>query len=103
MSEHTYESQYCKLTFNSILVPDFSKDEIGLNRLKEEFENIKALIAENDLKIKLEIAKKIYYNEINIDVFWGKLKEETKSFSNFSGLLFSIIKARLFEEGISLR
>ena len=103
LSEHTYESQYGKLTFNSILVPDFSKDEIGLNRLKEEFENIKTFIADNDLKKKLEIAKKIYYNDINIDVFWGKLKKEKKSFSNFSGFLFSVIKARLFEEGISLR
>lgn len=43
LSECTFESEYGKLTLSPVFVPDFSSDEKGEIRLKEEFENLSHL------------------------------------------------------------
>ena len=103
LPECTFESKYGKLTMKSVVVPDFSNDEKGLNRLKEEFDNIKSFMSETDLEKKGEIAKKIFCNDVVFGCFWGRIKNCTKGFSDFSGLLWNAVRARLFEKGVSLR
>ena len=55
----TFESEYGKLKFNAVFVPDFSKDKIELELLTRHFDDIKAFIKEKDLLKKSEIAKQI--------------------------------------------
>ena len=45
LSECTFESEYGKLKFNAIIVPDFSKDEIELKMLTENLDKIKAFLS----------------------------------------------------------
>ena len=45
LSECTFESEYGKLKFNAIVVPDFSKDEIELKMLTENLDKIKAFLS----------------------------------------------------------
>ena len=53
LSECTFESEYGKLTLEHVIVPDFSTDEKGGVRLKEEFDNLKSFIIETKLQGKL--------------------------------------------------
>ena len=59
LPECTFESEYGKLKLSAIVVPDFSKDKIQLDKLTEQFDKIKAFIKEEDLLKKSEIIESI--------------------------------------------
>lgn len=99
LPESTFESEYGKLTLRSVVVPDFSSDEIGAVCLKKEFDNLKSFIKEKDLSKKGDIADKIYKNDFHERIFTSQISE---IFSEFVGLLKASILARLFETGYSL-
>ena len=56
------ESEYGKLTFNAVVVPDFSKDEIELELLTKDFDDIKTFMKEDDLPKKSDIPTQVYEN-----------------------------------------
>ena len=103
LSECTFESEYGKLTLSPVFVPDFSSDEKGAIRLKEEFENLKSFIAEKEFPRKGDIANLIYKNEFSWVDSDGQQKDSnyysrsSEVFSEFILLLKASIKARLFE------
>ena len=99
LSQCTFESEYGKLTLAPVFVPDFSSDEIGTVRLKEEFENLKMFIAEKDLPKKGDIAKLIYENEFSLLI---EVSGSSEAFTEFILLLKASIEARLFEIGHSI-
>lgn len=106
LSECTFESEYGKLTLGNQIVPDFSEDEKGGVRLKEEFDNLKSFIEEKDLSRKLDIAKLIHANEFSCVDSSGNLiisnyaSRSSSIFSEFIGVLLANIRARAFELGI---
>ena len=108
LSECTFESEYGKLTLSPVVVPDFSSDEKGAIRLKEEFENLKLFIAEKEFSRKEDIAKIIYENEFSCVDQDGQPKDSnyfsrsSEAFSDFILLLKASIGARLFEIGHSI-
>jgi len=107
LSECTFESEYGKLTLGPVLVPDFSSDEKGAVRLKEEFENLKLFIAEKDFPRKGDIVKLIYKNEFSLLIPDGKLEDSdfsrsSEAFTEFTLILKASIEARLFEIGHSI-
>ena len=59
MPECTFESEYGKLKFKAVVIPDFSNDKIELELLTRQFDDIKAFIKEKDLLKKSSIAKQI--------------------------------------------
>jgi len=95
LSECTFESEYGKLTLGRVVVPDFSSDEKGSVRLKEEFSNLKAFIGEKDLSRKLGIAERFRENE-----FYAS--RSSRIFSKFACTLIASTRARAFEFGIDL-
>ena len=99
LSECTFESEYGKLTLSPVFVPDFSSDEKGSVRLKEEFENLKLFIAEKDLPKKGDIVNLIYENEFSLLIDFSRSSE---AFTEFISLLKASIEARLFEIGHSI-
>ena len=62
LPEYTFESEYGKLKFNAVVVPDFSKNKMELELLTKQFDDIKALMKEDDLLKKSEIATQISEN-----------------------------------------
>ena len=62
LTECTFESEYGKLKFNAVVVPDFSKNKMELELLTKQFDDIKALMKEDDLLKKSEIATQISEN-----------------------------------------
>ena len=60
LPECTFESEYGKLKFKSVFIPDFSKDEIELELLTRQFGDIKAFMEENDFLKKSEIAVRLF-------------------------------------------
>lgn len=108
LPECTFESEYGKLTLGSVIVPDFSSDEKGSVRLKEEFDNLKSFIKEKDLSRKGDIADQIFENEfsgVNQDgelIVSNSASRSSETFSEFINFLKASIRARLFEVGVSL-
>ena len=101
LPECTFESKYGKLTMKSIVVPDFSNDEKGLHRLKEEFDNIKSFITEKDLNKKGEIACLLWDNEFSTTdgVTSPKCIYGSQIFSSFIGQLWARGIVELLENG----
>ena len=105
LPECTFESEYGKLKFNSVVVPDFSKDKIELELLTKQFDDIKAFMKEKDLLKKSEIAKQISKNVCShaseliskgITQYWWNEK------CDFRNILRANVSFRLFEEGTCL-
>lgn len=61
LPECSFESEYGKLKFNAIIVPDFSNDEIEVKTLTKHFDKIKAFIKEEDLLKKSVIIDSIFW------------------------------------------
>ena len=107
LPESIFETEYGKLTMGHVLVPDFSSDEKGQIRLKEEFDNIKEFIKENELSKKGEIADIIHKNEFSFSftasdgsfIEPNYVSRSSEAFSEFVRLLQASIRARLFEMG----
>jgi len=94
-----FESEYGKLKFNAVVVPDFSKDKVELKFLTEHFEDIKSLMKEDNLLKKSEIIDSIF--GFVPHVTFGKVTfvlDLTKS-SLFINILRASIRFRLFENG----
>jgi hypothetical protein len=108
LSECTFESEYGKLTLSPVVVPDFSSDEKGAIRLKEEFENLKLFIAEKEFSRKGDVAELVCENEFSCVDQDGQPKDSnyfsrsSEAFSEFILLLKASIGARLFEIGHSI-
>ena len=107
LSECTFESEYGKLTLGPVVVPDFSSDEKGAVRLKEEFENLKLFLLEKEFPRKGDLANLIYKNEFSLLIPDGRLEDSDFSrssevFTEFTLLLKASIEARLFEIGHSV-
>ena len=106
LSECTFESEYGKLTLGRVVVPDFSSDEKGLVRLKEEFDNLKSFIEEKEFSRKLGIAERIHGNEFSaVDPFGYPIisnyaSRSSRIFSKFACTLMASTRARAFELGI---
>ena len=104
----SFESEYSKLTLGDAVVPDFSFDEKGSVRLKEEFDNLKSFIEEKELPKKLGIAKLIHENEFSgVDssgciILSNYASRSSQSFSEFIDFLRANMLARAFELGIDL-
>lgn len=108
LPECTFESEYGKLTLGHVIVPNFSSDEKGSIRLKEEFENLKSFIKEKDPSRKGEISDKIFENEFSAMNYDGELilsnsaSRSSETFSEFINYLKASMRARLFEMGVSI-
>ena len=103
LPECMFESEYGKLKFNAVVVPDFSKDKVELKFLTEHFEDIKSLMKEDNLLKKSEIIDSIF--GIVPHVTFGKVTFGlvlTKS-SLFINILRASIRFRLFENGEQLQ
>ena len=105
LPECTFESEYGKLKFNAVVVPDFSKNKMELELLTKQFDDIKALMKEDDLLKKSEIATQISENVPScaselvakgITEYWCYEK------CDFRNILRANISFRLFEEGTCL-
>ena len=97
LPECMFQSEYGKLKFNAVVVPDFSKDKV------EHFEDIKSLMKEDNLLKKSEIIDSIF--GIVPHVTFGKVTyglDLTKS-SLFINILRASIRFRLFENGEKLQ
>ena len=92
LPECTFESEYGKLILGSVVVPDFSSDEKGAVRLKEEFDYLKSFIEEKELSKKQEIVERVHENEFSA--------VDSQNFSDFIDSLRANIRARTFELGI---
>jgi len=106
LPECTFESEYGKLTLGCVIVPDFSADEKGGIRLKEEFDNLKSFIEEKEISKKFDIAKRIHQNEFSgVDssgclILSNSASRSSRAFSEFIDTLLANIQARAFELGI---
>ena len=106
LPECTFESEYGKLTLGRVVVPDFSSDEKGSVRLKEEFDNLKSFIAEKELSRKLGIAERVHGNEfsavdpLGYPIISNYASRSSGIFSKFTCTLMSSTRARAFELGI---
>jgi hypothetical protein len=107
LPECTFESEYGKLTLEHVIVPDFSTDEKGGVRLKEEFDNLKSFIEEKEISKKMSIAESIHKNDFSCDVdssdnliISNYYSRRSQCFSDFIVLLLANIRARAFELGV---
>ena len=112
LPECTFESEYGKLKFKKIVVPDFSEEKVQLKLLTKQFDNIKAFMKEDDLLKKSKIASRLFmetrrftpssdgYEFDNKNDFITTAQERQMDFRNLLhiGILF-----RLFKTGISMR
>ncbi len=112
LPECTFESEYGKLKFNAVVVPDFSKDKVELELLTKQFDDIKALMKEDDLLKKRTIAARLFVESrrfipsIDKDevVPMGNFVTNCQLRQmNFRNLLRVSILCRLFETGVSMR
>jgi hypothetical protein len=112
LPECTFESEYGKLKFNAVVVPDFSKDKIELELLTKQFDDIKAFMKEEDLLKKRTIAVRLFLEprrfvpSIDKDevVLMGNFFTNSQSRQmDFRNLLRMSILCRLFETGVSMR
>ena len=102
LPECTFESEYGKLKFNAVVVPDFSKNKMELELLTKYFDDIKAFMKESDLLKKSEIIEPIF--GFVPHVTFGRVTfglDLTKSYL-FINILRASIKFRLFENGEQL-
>ena len=106
LPECTFESEYGKLKFNAVVIPDFSKDKVEIELLAKQFDDIKAFMKEEDLLKKSAIATQIsenvcsYASELvnrGITQYWCYEK------TDFRNILRTNLSFRLFEEGICLK
>ena len=105
LPECTFESEYGKLKFNAVFVPDFSKDKIELELLTRQFDDIKSFIKEEDLLKKRAIAKKISENvhfHVSELINKGVTQYWCDEKCGFRNILRSNVSFRLFEEGTCL-
>ena len=86
-----------KIKIGKVLVPDFSSDEKGFTRLKEEFDILKEFILEKEFLKKGDIAKGICKNEFSCIT-----RDSSKTFTEFVLFLNENMQARLVETGLSL-
>ena len=103
LPECTFESEYGKLKFNAVVVPDFSKNKMELELLTKYFDDIKAFMKESDLLKKSEIIEPIF--GFVPHVTFGRVTyglDLTKS-SLFINILRASIQFRLFETGGQLQ
>lgn len=112
LPECTFESEYGKLKFKSVFIPDFSKDEIELELLTRQFGDIKAFMKENDFLKKSEIAVRLFVESrrfvpsIDKDeiVPMGNFFTNSQSRQmDFRNLLRVSTLCRLFEAGVAMR
>jgi len=101
LPEITFDSIYGKLTIGQVLVPDFSSDEKGFTRLKEEFDIFKEFIKEKDILKKGDIAEQLFKNELSWENSNFAIRS-SETFSRFVLFLNSKMQAILFETGLSL-
>ena len=96
LPECTFESQYGKLKFNAIVIPDFSKDEIELEMWTEHLDKIKAFLREEDLLKKNEIIDSIFTHIPHVT--FGKMTVglNLKKSYLFMNILLASIQFRLF-------
>ena len=102
LPECTFESEYGKLKFNAVFVPDFSNDKIELELLTRQFDDIKAFIKEEDLLKKSAIAKKIsekVYSHVSELINKGVIQYWCNEKCGFRNILHTNVSFRLFEEG----
>ena len=97
----TFDSIYGKLTIGQVQVPDFSFDEKGFTRLKEEFDILKEFIREKDILKKGDIAEQLFKNEFSWENSNFAIRS-SETFFEFVSFLNSKMRARLFEAGLSL-
>ena len=105
MLEFTFESEYGKLKFNSVYIPDFSKDKIELKLLKRQFADIKSFIKEEDLLKKSAIAKQIseeVHSHVSELINKGFMRYWWDEKCGYRNILRSNVSFRLFEEGTCL-
>ena len=102
LPECTFESEYGKLKFKAVVIPDFSNDKIELELLTRQFDDIKAFIKEEDFLKKSAIAKQIsekvlsHVSELinkSVTEYWCYEK------CDFRNILLANVSFRLFEEG----
>ena len=112
LPECTFESEYGKLKFNAVVVPDFSENKVQLELLTKQFDDIKAFMKEDDLLKKSKIVSRLFmesrnfiktadgYEFVNKNSFFATFQERQMDFRNLLrvGILF-----RLFETGILMR
>ena len=102
LPECTFESDYGKLKFNKIVVPDFSQDKIELEMLTEHFDKIKTFIKEEDLLKKSGIIDSILESSPDVAVGRIMVRLDLKKSFLFINILRASIKFRLFENGKQL-
>lgn len=98
LPECIFESEYGKLKFNAIIVPDFSKDKIELEILTKHLDDIKTFIKEEDLLKKVTIINSILKPA---PINFGRMIVvfDLKKSSLFLNILRASIEFRLFENG----
>lgn len=112
LPEYTFESEYGKIKFKAVVVPDFSKDKFALELLTKQFKDIKAFIKEPDLLKKSKIASHLLMESRGFIPDDGTYKFDKKNTflticqkrqMDFRNLLLVGILFRLFEAGILKR
>jgi len=99
LSECTFESQYGKLKFNAIVVPDLSKDKFELEIFTKQLDDIKTFIKEEDLLKKVKIIDSILKPATPVDVGRIQVVPNLKKSFLFLNILRSAIEFRLIENG----
>lgn len=92
-------SEYWKLKFNAVIVPDFSKDKVELELLTKHLEAIKAFMKEDDLLKKSEIIDCIFGFAPHVTFGRVKFDLDFTKFFLFINILRASILFRLFEKG----
>lgn len=112
LPECTFESEYGKLKLSAVVVPDLSENKAQLELLAKQFDDIKALMKEDDILNKSKIASRLFiearrfipsvdgYEYGNTKDYFTTVQERQMDFRN---LLRLGILLRLFETGISMR
>ena len=94
LPEITFESQYGKLTFSRVIIPDFSKNERAFDYLKEDFLIITSITSVKDLLYKWKKVKLLIF-------FYYNYQRYSDEYFSFIDILKANIKARLLESGNS--
>ena len=106
LPECTFESEYGKLKLSAVVVPDLSENKVQLELLAKQFDDIKALMEEDDILKKSKIASRLFlearrfipsadgYEYGNTKDYFTTVQERQMDFRN---LLRLGILLRLFE------
>ena len=103
LPECTFESEYGKLKFNAVVVPDFSKNKMELELLTKYFDDIKAFMKESDLLKKSEIIEPIFGFVPHVTLGMVTFSLDLTKSSWFINILRTSIRFRLFENGKQLK